>query len=222
MKKMKPRNVRVAMLEDDASYMETLRLVIETDPRLVYVGGFRSPVRFLSALEELEFEVLLLDINLPKLSGIECIGEVKKAKPTTKVLMLTVEERRETVLEAFSAGADGYLLKDSSPEEVGDSILELYQNGAPMAPAVARMIVGMLQKSKLEPGDSRPSDELLTLLSQREREVLNLLSSGLRNAEIAERLNISIETVKTHIRSIYQKLGVRNRSEAVNHLFTRS
>lgn len=221
MKKKEPRNVRVAMLEDDASYMETLRLVIDTDPRLVYAGGFRNPVQFLSALTSLDFEVLLLDIRLPKLSGVECIGEVKKAKPTAKVLMLTVEERRETVLEAFSAGADGYLFKDSSPEEVGESILELYHNGAPMAPEVARMIVGMLQRTELMPDVARPSNELLTLLSKRESEVLNLLASGLRNGEIADRLNVSIETVKSHIRSIYQKLGVRNRSEAVNQVFTR-
>lgn len=212
------RPIRVAMLEDDASYIETLRLVIETDPCLVFVAAFRNPVRMLNAVEDLDVDVLLLDINLPKITGIECIGSFKQLKPEARVVMLTVEGRRDTVLEAFVNGADGYLLKDASPEQVGDAIREACEDGAPMSPAIARLVVGVLKKIELGKAKQVPSGESLEQLTPREREVLALLSDGLRYSEIGGHLGVSLDTVKSHVRGVYQKLGVRNRAEAVNHL----
>ena len=210
--------IRVAMLEDDASYIDTLRLVIDTDPHLTYVAGFRSPMRFLAAIEDLDIDVLLLDINMPKLSGIECIDSIKQAKPDLRLIMLTVEDRRETVLEAFSTGADGYLLKDASPEKVGKAIREVKQGGAPMSPSIARLVIGMLRSVEQKTPDRGDSKALDNLLTGREREVLHFLADGLQYSEIADKLFVSQDTIKSHIRSIYQKLGVRNRMEAVKHL----
>ena len=210
--------IRVAMLEDDASYIETLRLVVDTDPRLVFVAAFRNPIRFLNAMEELDIDVLLLDINLPKLTGIECIEAVKLAKPGARIIMLTVESKRETVMDSFLRGADGYLLKDSSPEQVGNAIGEVCSEGAPMSPAIARLVVGMLKRSELAPATAGSISEAVERLTTREGEVLGWLAKGLKYAEIAQQMGVSVDTVKTHVRSIYQKLEVRNRAEAMNHL----
>ena len=215
------RAIRVAMLEDDASYIETLRLVIDTDPKLVFVAGFRSPIRFLNALEELDIDVLLLDINLPKLAGTECIEALKSAKAKVRVVMLTVEAKKETVIDAFRKGADGYLLKDSSPEQVGAAIREVCAEGAPMSPSIARLVVGMLKRSEATSFSENTGSDAVKRLTNREGEVLDWLARGLKYAEIAERMGVSLDTVKSHLRSIYQKLEVRNRSEAMNHAFNR-
>ena len=213
------RVIRVAMLEDDASYIETLRLVVETDPQLVFVAAFRNPIRFLNAMEELDIDVLLLDINLPKLTGVECIEAFKKAKSRARVVMLTVEAKKETVLDAFQKGADGYLLKDSSPEQVGDAIREVCADGAPMSPSIARLVVGLLKRSDTTVSfSSGTASEAVKRLTVREAEVLDWLAKGLKYAEIAARMGVSLDTVKTHVRAIYQKLEVRNRAEAMIHL----
>ena len=216
------KTIRVAMLEDDASYIETLRLVIDTEPRLVFVAAFRNPIRFLNAMEELDIDVLLLDINLPKLTGIECIEAFKLAKPDAHVIMLTVESRKETVMESFLKGADGYLLKDSSPEQVGNAVREVCTDGAPMSSSIARLVVGMLKRSEGTPVSTIATSESVKRLTAREREVLDWLGKGLKYAEIAGEMGVSLDTVKTHVRSIYQKLGVRNRSEAMNQALNRT
>ena len=214
--------IRVALLEDDASYIDTLRLVIDTDPQLVFVAAFRNPIRFLNAMEELDVDVLLLDINLPKLTGIQCIEAFKKAKVRARVIMLTVEAKKETVMDAFLKGADGYLLKDSSPERVGAAVREVCMDGAPMSPSIARLVVGMLKRSDDSAVGTVASTEALQRLTAREGEVLDWLARGLKYTEIAKRMGVSIDTVKTHVRSIYQKLEVRNRAEAMNHLLSES
>ncbi len=210
--------IRVAMLEDDSSYIDTMRLVIETDPQLVFVAAFRNPVRFLNAVADLDVDVLLLDINLPKITGIECIRSFKELKPAARVVMLTVEIRRESVLEAFVNGADGYLLKDASPEQIGDGIREACDDGVPMSPSIARLVVGMLKRIESEKLKRLPNSDAVNQLTSREREVLTILADGLKYAEIASRMEVSLDTVKSHVRSIYKKLGARNRAEAVNHL----
>lgn len=211
------RPIRVAMVEDDASYIETLRLVIETDPRLTYVVGFRSPVSFLNILHELDIDVLLLDINLPRIQGTDCLPEILPVKPNLKVIMLTVEDQREIVLQSFMNGAEGYLLKDASPQEVGDAIVQVTREGAPMSPQIARLIVDILHNLNPEQLPKVPSAKVETLLSKRERQVLDALAEGLQYAEIAQHLGIALDTVKSHVRSIYSKLEVRNRAEALRH-----
>ena len=208
------------MLEDDGSYIDTLRLVIETDPHLLFVAGFRDPIRFLGALEDLEIDVLLLDVNLPKMKGMECIEEFKTMMPNARVIMLTVEGSRETVLNAFTQGADGYLLKDSSPDQVSAAIQEVVKDGAPMSPSIARLVVGILKTTDSREDVMAPSD-LVVLLSQREREVLEHLAEGYRYAEIADRLSVATTTIKTHVKSIYRKLEVRNSAEAIKRLNNR-
>jgi DNA-binding NarL/FixJ family response regulator len=135
--------------------------------------------------------------------------------------MLTVEGSRETVLNAFTQGADGYLLKDSSPDQVSAAIQDVVKDGAPMSPSIARLVVGILKTSDSMESETSTSD-LVVLLSQREREVLEHLAEGYRYAEIAERLSVATTTIKTHVKSIYRKLEVRNSAEAIKRLNNRS
>lgn len=215
----KAQPIRIVILEDDDSYIRTLRLVIETDPGLVFVAAFRDPKRYLNAIDDLDFDVALLDINLPSITGLDCLGRLKQIKPRCRAIMLTVDDESSRIHRAFTEGADGYLLKDSSPDQVGQAIREVLDGGAPMSPAIARRVIRLLGNNRSTFHYCDSQSIVAQILSTREREVLSLLSKGFRNIEIAEKLCISLDTVKTHTRSIYSKLKVRNRTEAVN-IFT--
>jgi DNA-binding NarL/FixJ family response regulator len=217
-----PRPIRITALEDDASFTETLKLVLESEGEFVLTGAYRNPIHFLGELPQLETEVFLLDVNLPKLSGVDCVNEVRREHPGSRILILTVHDSDELVLKAFLHGADGYILKDDPLDDILEAIREALRGGAPMSRAVAKKVVGLLGKGRVndEEASTTPGANKVVeaLLSPRELEILHLLADGHRYADIAERLCVSKDTVKTHVRHIYEKLHVRNKAEAVSRL----
>jgi RNA polymerase sigma factor (sigma-70 family) len=154
---------------------------------------------------------VLMDINLPGMNGVECVRQLKTLLPATQVMMLTVYEDTENIFNALAAGASGYMLKRTPAKELIEAIHEVKRGGSPMTTHIARKVVQSFQKSA---GQQRAANEL-SELSEREQQVLDLLAQGLIYKEIADKLQISYETVHTYIRRIYEKLQVRTRTEAV-------
>ena len=198
----------VGIVEDDAVLRKTLvRLVGET-------RGFRCAAacatgeEALQKLPPLKPEVVLMDLNLPQMSGTECIRKLKELLPATQVIVLTVYEDSEHIFRALKAGASGYLLKRSEPEDILEAIHNAREGGAPMSSQIARRVVHSFH-------EPTPVGLDTTALTERETEILALLSKGFANKEIADQLGISVPTVRTHLRHIYEKLHVRSRSEAI-------
>jgi DNA-binding NarL/FixJ family response regulator len=152
-----------------------------------------------------------MDINLPGINGIECVKQLKLMCPDTQFIMSTVYEDDENIYESLKAGATGYLLKKTVPSRILEAIAEVHDGGSPMSAQIARRVIASFQK-----GDGIEESELLTV---REKEILKNLSEGLRYKEIAAKLKISIETVRTHARRIYEKLHVQSRTEALNKVY---
>ncbi len=167
----------------------------------------------MSALPEEQPDVVVMDINLPGMSGIECIRQVKEKSPNTQFMMFTVYENDEKVLEALQAGATSYLLKKTDSFKILEAIKELNQGGSPMSSNIARKLLNKFLSDK-----QKTKKEILTA---RENEILSLLADGLLYKEIADRLQIVHGTVRQHIYNIYQKLHVQNRTEAINKYFER-
>jgi len=165
--------------------------------------------------------VVLMDINLPGMNGVECVRKLKALLPHTQVMMLTVYEDTENIFNALAAGANGYMLKRTPTKELIEAIREVHRGGSPMTTHIARLVVQSFQKPVAAP--AQPAGGLpggvgggeLSELSEREQQVLDLLAQGLIYKEIADKLNIGYETVHTYIRRIYEKLQVRTRTEAV-------
>jgi DNA-binding NarL/FixJ family response regulator len=161
----------------------------------------------LDKLPALKPQVVLMDLNLPQMSGIDCIRRLKELLPATQIIVLTVYEDSEHIFRALKAGACGYLLKRSDPDEVLDAVKDAREGGAPMSSQIARRVV-------LSFHEPSPAAET-TSLTERETEILSLLSKGFANKEIADKMQISVPTVRTHLRHIYEKLHVRSRTEAI-------
>ncbi|MGC3958366.1 MAG: response regulator transcription factor [Verrucomicrobiota bacterium] len=198
----------VGIVEDDDVLRKTLvRLVGEA-------RGFRCAAdcatgeEALQKLPALKPDVVLMDLNLPQMSGTECIRKLKELLPATQVIVLTVYEDSEHIFHALKAGASGYLLKRSEPEEILEAITNAREGGAPMSSQIARRVVHSFH-------EPTPTGLDTTALTERETEILAFLSKGFANKEIADKLNISVPTVRTHLRHIYEKLHVRSRSEAI-------
>jgi DNA-binding NarL/FixJ family response regulator len=202
--------INVAIVEDNRSIRESLRRIIELSPGFRCVSAVGSGEEALEELPAQPPDVVLMDINLPRMSGIECTGQLRRVVPAVQVIMLTVYEDNDKIFKALRAGARGYLLKRAGmePGRLLEAIREVKAGGAPMNSAIARKVVEAFQEPA-ETGDT------LEPLSRREKEILDLLCSGYANKEIAESLHLSIETVRDYLKSIYDKLHVRSRTEAV-------
>ncbi len=198
----------VAIVEDNAVMRKTFRRWIDAAPDFRCVFACATAEEALAELPRLKPDVVLMDVHLPGESGIVCTARLKEELPGVQVIMLTVYRNQELIVQALQAGACGYLLKRSSPAELLKAIAEVRSGGAPMTSEIARMLVEAFQK---KPANPAPADGLTT----REAEILALLSEGLSNKEIADRVNISYDTVRAHLRHIYEKLHVRGRTEAV-------
>ena len=198
----------VAIVEDNAVMRKTFRQWIEAAPGFRCVFACATAEEALAEIPRLKPDVVLMDVHLPGESGIACTARLKEKLPGVQVIILTVYRNQELIFQALQAGACGYLLKRSSPEELLQAIAEVLSGGAPMTSEIARMVVEAFQKkpASLASGDS---------LTNRESEILVLLSEGLSNKEIANRVKISYDTVRAHLRHIYEKLHVRGRTEAV-------
>src|SRR5688572_10380927 len=205
--------IRIAIVEDLEEIREGLTDLVISDKELALAGGFSDAESAILKLPSLNADIVIMDINLPGMSGIECIRSVKDKCPSTQFMMFTVYENDEKVLQALQAGATGYLLKRTEPQRILESIKELNQGGSPMSSNIARKLLTVfLDNKKVYKKE---------ILSERENTVLQLLADGLLYKEIADRLNIVHGTVRQHIYNIYKKLHVHNRTEAVNKYFDR-
>ena len=200
--------ITVALVEDDAGIRENLARLIDGAPGFRCVGVFATGEEALSRLRGLCPGVVLVDINLPQMSGIELVASLKASEPSLQFLMLTVYENSDKIFQALTAGASGYLLKRVPPGRLLEAIREVHEGGSPMSASIARQVVQSfhrLGRAKAESGN----------LSPREQEVLQMLAESFLYKEIADKLGLGKETVRTHVRHIYEKLHVRTRTEAV-------
>jgi DNA-binding NarL/FixJ family response regulator len=198
----------VAIVEDNDALRESLADLLAACPDLHCAGTFASAEEFLRVARTLKPHVVLMDIGLPGMSGVEAMQTLRREVPSTDVLMLTVYEDDRRIFEAVCAGATGYLLKRARPEHIIEAIRDIRRGGAPMTPKVARRVLELF-RSGLSP--ATPS----AALSEREREVLNALVEGLSYKMIGDRLCISIDTVRSHIKHIYEKLHIHSKAEAI-------
>ena len=205
--------IDVAIIEDDDGVRECLQALLDGSSECRCQQTFRSGEGAIPRLLTDPVQVVLVDIGLPGISGIELIRRLKRKVPAMKSVMLTVYEDDEKIFSALEAGADGYILKRSSPEEILHAVKEVYSGGAPMTGIIARKVI---QHFRVAPAGGADHD--LNSLSDREAEILNLLAKGDLYKEIASKLGISYETVHSHIRRIYEKLHVRSRAQAVSKL----
>ncbi|MFH1527273.1 MAG: response regulator transcription factor [Bacteroidota bacterium] len=204
------RNIWV--IEDNAHFRRTIQWLINSDPGMKCTYSFESCEDALLKLEkEVPPDLILLDINLPGMDGIQGIEKLKLISPETYIVILTVYDENDKVFDALCAGASGYLLKDSAPEKIIDSIEEAIAGGAPMSIQIARKVLEIF--SQLKP---KKSDYGLT---PREKELLQLMAVGLSRQQIADKLFISFHTVTTHLKNIYSKLHVNSKSGAISKVY---
>ncbi len=204
--------IRVAVVEDDKITRNLLTGVIQHAPSLLLIKAFPDGESALGELGKLAPQVVIMDIQLPKRSGIECTRALKQKFPEIQIIMFTVFSDSEHVMDALKAGASGYLLKRSSAEEMVRGIENVWEGGAPMSPGIARMIVEALHSAGGGPDEEKRE---MWQLTQREYEILQLLAKGYSAKELSNHLNISEPTIRFHLRNIYGKLHVHSRTEAV-------
>lgn len=200
--------VSVSIVEDNDKLRGTLARVINRADGFRCISDYANAEDALKDLPQVKPDVVLMDINLPGMNGVDCVRQLKQLLPQTQVMMLTVYEDTENIFNALTAGANGYMLKRTSSKDLLEAIQEVHRGGSPMTMHIARKVVSSFQKTA---ATAQPTENL----SEREQQVLDLLSQGLMYKEIADKLAISYETVHTYIRRIYEKLQVRTRTEAV-------
>jgi DNA-binding NarL/FixJ family response regulator len=203
--------IRICIVEDIDEIREGLASLLRFDDRFELLAAFASAEAATETLKACQADIAIMDINLPGMSGIDCVRTVKPLCPKTQFMMFTIYDNDEKVFEALAAGANGYLLKKTPFTKIGEALMELHQGGAPMSTHIARKVIERM----------RPPGENASVLSSREHEVLGLLAKGLLYKEIGTQLGISTNTVRQHIHNIYQKLHVQNRMEAVNKAYGR-
>lgn len=200
--------ITVSIVEDDRRIRESLGVLINGAENMRCIGGYASGEEALEQIPGKKPDVTLMDINLPGMSGIECVRKLKALLPKLQILMLTMYEDDEKIFQSLVAGASGYLVKRTSPSELLKAIEEVHSGASPMSGKIARTVVEYFHKQQ---GNSAEH----VSLSRREEEILRLLAKGYRYKEIADALAISFETVRSHLKNIYDKLHVRSRTEAV-------
>lgn len=200
--------IKVAIVEDNEKIRDGLATLIDGSEGFQCTAVYETAEEALRRLPAYNADVVLMDIQLPKMSGIECVARLKEHDSRMQIMMLTVYEEDEKVFKSILAGATGYILKRTPPAELLDAIRELHEGGSPMSDQIARKVVLAFQQM----GKSSKETENL---SEREMEILSYLSKGYHDKEIADHFFLSVKTVRTHLRNIYQKLHVRSRTEAV-------
>jgi DNA-binding NarL/FixJ family response regulator len=203
--------ITVCIVEDQNEIRNGLAAMINMTDGFRVLQSFGNAEEAIETLPQLQPDIVIMDINLPGINGIECIKQVRKKNQSIQFMMFTIYENSDTVFEALEAGAAGYLLKNSSPSKITESLQELYHGGSPMNAEIAKKLVVHFQKQL-----SRKAEFHLT---PKEQQVLDLMAKGYLYKEIADELNNTINTIKQHIRNIYEKLHVQNKVEAINKAF---
>ena len=199
--------IKVAIVEDDAGVRQSLEWLLKSSAEFSLGSSCGSAEEAWRMLPKSIPEIVLMDINLPNHSGIECTARLKEMLPSTQVVMITVYDDTDKVFSALRAGASGYILKRAAPERILQAIREVHSGGVPMSSEIARKVLGAFREPATASAEAQS-------LSRREQEVLELLAQACSNKEIADKLSISIETVAWHLRHIYTKLHVRSRTQA--------
>ena len=195
-------------MEDDEGIRASLAAMIRREKKLELVGEYPDGEKALKQIPVRPPDVVLMDINLPGMKGFDCVRQLKTQHPSVQFLMLTVYEDSESLFNSLRAGASGYLLKRTAPARLIEAIRDVHSGGAPMSPQLARRVVQYFSQPQQEGSD-------LSKLTPGEREFLDQLSGGYAYKEIADRMNISIDTVRSYVRTVYEKLHVHSRTEAV-------
>src|SRR5512140_1234168 len=199
--------IKVSIVEDNDQIREGLSVLINGSTGFQCVATYPTAENAIRYLPAHKPDVALMDIHLPGMSGIECVRELKRLLPELQIMMLTIYEDDDNVFKSIVAGATGYILKKTPPSELMDAISDLYRGGSPMSDRIARKVVQAFQQMNKS---SRETENL----TQRESEILSYVAKGYQDKEIADKLFLSSETVRTHLRNIYKKLHVRSRTEA--------
>lgn len=207
--------IRVAIVEDDKNYNQALKNIIDFQLDMECVAQFFNGKNALQKLEALEPDVVLMDIQLQDLSGIDLVFKLTDVMPGTTFVMCTSFENDEKIFSALRAGASGYLVKGDPLDKIIQAIQEAHKGGAPMSFAIAKRVLQHFQETKVQV-------QTLSLLTVTEKEVLDLLAQGLLYKEIADKKNVTIDTIKKHIGNIYRKLQVSNKIEAINKFNTKN
>ncbi len=202
--------IRVTVFDDSKAMIRSLKLVLKNHPELYLAGAFPDATDSLRKVAQTEPDVVLMDIQMPQVSGIEAVAEIKQAFPSVSILMQTIFDDDDKVFAALCAGASGYLLKGTPLEKVLEAVKEVHSGGAPMSPAIARKVLATFQEKNKENAKHDYED-----LTTREREILGYLAKGLSYKMIADTCHIAMGTVNTHLKKIYEKLHVNSATEAV-------
>jgi DNA-binding NarL/FixJ family response regulator len=200
--------IKVAIIEDSRGTRESLKELLGRAPGLQCVGAHATGEDALKLLPAEEPDVLLVDINLPGISGIECVSRLKRRNAKPQILILTTYEETDLIFDSLRAGASGYLLKNVPPAEIIQAIEQVHAGGAPMSMNIARKVVNYFQQSRQAQAD-------VEKLTKREKEILSLLAKGFLYKEIADQLGITLSTVRAHLHTVYEKLHVQSRTQAV-------
>jgi DNA-binding NarL/FixJ family response regulator len=199
--------IKVAIVEDDEQVRENLASLIRETNGFECIGTFSSGEQALDGMPRRAPDVVLMDVNLPGMSGVECVRLLKSQLPDLQVVILTVYDDSDRIFQALQMGASGYLLKRSTSEEILRAVEDVHRGGAPMSSYIARKVVQSFQRQG-------PSEKASENLTKRENDVLNYVARGYTNKEIADALGLSAETVRGYLKTIYSKLHVRSRTEA--------
>lgn len=201
--------IRVAIVEDNDQFRKALETIVNQINDTTLLGSYTSAEKAMIGLQQSPPDIVIVDISLPGMRGTELIVRLRDKIRNTQFMVCTIHDDDDTIFEALRCGASGYILKDPvTVEEISKAIHDLYNGGSPMTPFIAKKVIGTFQKPTINDSNS--------LLSLREKEVLELVAKGLLYKEIAIKLEISTETVKKHLKNIYQKLHVQNKVEALN------
>lgn len=205
-------SIRIAIFDDNKNIRESINMLLATDPELMVVGSFSHVLDCLDDVKQCRPDIVLMDIEMPGMNGIEAVSLIKNEMPQVQVLMQTVFEDEDRVFDSICAGASGYILKNHLNTKLIDAIKELQYGGSPMSPSIARKVLNKMQSvaTVLKP-EQAPDYQL----SPREKEVLSCLVNGLSYKMIASDLGISYETVRSHVKKIYEKLHVASLTEVV-------
>ena len=207
--------IAVVIVEDDDVVRTSMAELLKTTDDIHCAALYSNAEQLIKQFKTMNVDVVLMDIGLPGMSGIQCVAQLKPVRPDVQFLMCTSHNHAEATFNALCAGATGYLLKTSSSEKLIEAIRDIYKGGSPMSAEIARMVVNSFP-------DKKKNVDLLETFTTREQEILYALAKGFQYKEIADQLFISIETVRTYLRKIYEKLQVHSKVEALNKVFPKN